>query len=189
MSWNVSCLETMRKMRWRVSTSTLRPFPRMFAVVRRSSKISLSTRFALAHFLFLVFNPAVLQRLGKNPEDYPDAKSQPHVQVALRMKAKGLTARTGTVVQYIFCRAEGEESSKTAQADRAKHPDEIKRSEGELKIGRLPSHFLIWRQGLTQLAQITSFILPIRSSLLLNGCAIPLKGLIVHALQNAWVSL
>ena len=23
------------------------------------------------------------QRLGKNPEDYPDAKSQPHIQVAM----------------------------------------------------------------------------------------------------------
>ncbi|KAJ2926264.1 hypothetical protein H1R20_g10824, partial [Candolleomyces eurysporus] len=74
------------------------------------------------------------KRLGKNPEDYPDAKSQPHVQVALRMKAKGLTARTGTVVQYIFCLAQGEESTKTAQADRARHPEEIKRSEGQLKI-------------------------------------------------------
>ena len=53
------------------------------------------------------------------------------------MKAKGLTARTGTVVQYIFCLAQGEESTKTAQADRAKHPEEIKRSEGQLKIGKI----------------------------------------------------
>ena len=29
------------------------------------------------------------QRLGKNPEYYTDGKSQPHVQVALRQKAKG----------------------------------------------------------------------------------------------------
>jgi hypothetical protein len=55
------------------------------------------------------------------------------------MKAKGLTARTGTVVQYIFCLAQGEESTKTAQADRAKHPEEIKRSEGQLKIGKTRS--------------------------------------------------
>ncbi|KAF9006961.1 hypothetical protein BDQ17DRAFT_1351161 [Cyathus striatus] len=74
------------------------------------------------------------KRLGKNPEDYPDAKSQPHVQVALRMKAKGGAARSGDVIPYIFCRAEGEESAKTAQADRAKHPDEIRKAGSELKI-------------------------------------------------------
>ncbi|KAF8624027.1 hypothetical protein AX17_007233 [Amanita inopinata Kibby_2008] len=68
------------------------------------------------------------KRLGKNPEEYPDAKSQPHVQVALRMKAKGGTAKIGDVIPYVFCVAEGEESAKTAQADRAKHPDEVRRS-------------------------------------------------------------
>ncbi|KIJ65181.1 hypothetical protein HYDPIDRAFT_27902 [Hydnomerulius pinastri MD-312] len=68
------------------------------------------------------------KRLGKNPEDYPDAKSQPHVQVALRMKAKGGSARVGDVIPYIFCVAPGEESAKSAQADRAKHPDEIKKA-------------------------------------------------------------
>ncbi|KAF5332256.1 hypothetical protein D9611_008203 [Ephemerocybe angulata] len=74
------------------------------------------------------------KRLGKNPEDYPDAKSQPHVQVAMRMKAKGGTARAGVVVPYIFCIGEGEETAKSAQADRAKHPDEIRRSDGQMKI-------------------------------------------------------
>ncbi|KAH9893227.1 hypothetical protein C8Q73DRAFT_836492 [Cubamyces lactineus] len=76
----------------------------------------------------------VYKRLGKNPEDYPDAKSQPHVQVALRMKAKGLTARAGDVIPYVFCLGEGDESSKTAQADRAKHPDEVRRESDKLKI-------------------------------------------------------
>jgi DNA polymerase elongation subunit (family B) len=50
------------------------------------------------------------------------------------MKAKGGSAKTGDVIQYIFCVAEGEESIKSAQADRAKHPDELRRSEGKLKI-------------------------------------------------------
>lgn len=77
----------------------------------------------------------LLQRLGKNPEDYPDKKNQPHVQVALRMKKGGSSAKVGDVVSYIFCIAEGEESAKTGQADRAKHPDEV-RKEG-LKIGVL----------------------------------------------------
>ncbi|KAG5643370.1 hypothetical protein DXG03_001018 [Asterophora parasitica] len=76
----------------------------------------------------------VFKRLGKAPEDYPDAKSQPHVQVALRMKAKGGSSRAGDVIPYIFCLGEGEESAKSAQADRAKHPDEIRRAGSELKI-------------------------------------------------------
>jgi DNA polymerase alpha subunit A len=73
--------------------------------------------------------------LSKNPEDYPDAKSQPHVQVALRMKAKGGSARSGNVISYIFCLAEGEETAKTAQADRARHPDEVRKANSGFQIG------------------------------------------------------
>ena len=29
---------------------------------------------------------------------------------------------------YVFCKEEGDESAKTAQADRARHPDEVRRS-------------------------------------------------------------
>ncbi|KAF7983750.1 hypothetical protein HWV62_19727 [Athelia sp. TMB] len=76
----------------------------------------------------------VFKRLGKNPEDYPDAKSQPHVQVALRMKARGATPRGGDVIPYVFCLAEGEQTAKSAQADRAKHPDEIRKADSGLKI-------------------------------------------------------
>ncbi|KAJ7282017.1 DNA polymerase family B-domain-containing protein [Mycena rebaudengoi] len=76
----------------------------------------------------------VFKRLGKNPEDYPDAKSQPHVQVALRMKLRGGDARHGDVIPYVFCLSEGQETTKTAQADRAKHPEEFRRGNGELKL-------------------------------------------------------
>ncbi|PCH44462.1 hypothetical protein WOLCODRAFT_105176 [Wolfiporia cocos MD-104 SS10] len=76
----------------------------------------------------------VFKRLGKNPEDYPDAKSQPHVQVALRMKARGGTARSGDVIPYVFCLGENGETSKSAQADRAKHPDEVRRAGTDMKI-------------------------------------------------------
>ncbi|KAJ3926048.1 MAG: hypothetical protein NXY57DRAFT_1115651, partial [Lentinula lateritia] len=41
------------------------------------------------------------KRLGKNPEDYPKAEGQPHVQVALKMKAKGGNARAGDVIPYV----------------------------------------------------------------------------------------
>ncbi|KAJ7634179.1 DNA polymerase family B-domain-containing protein [Mycena polygramma] len=76
----------------------------------------------------------VHKRLGKNPEDYPDAKSQPHVQVALRMKLRGGDARHGDVIPYVFCLAEGEQTAKTAQADRAKHPEEFKKVDSGLKL-------------------------------------------------------
>ena len=37
----------------------------------------------------------ITKQLTKRPEDYPDAKNQPHVQVALRRKAAG--ARNGVM--------------------------------------------------------------------------------------------
>ena len=57
------------------------------------------------------------------------------MQVALRIKSKGGNARAGDVISYVFCLAEGEETAKTAQADRAKHPDEVRRAGSDLKIG------------------------------------------------------
>lgn len=73
------------------------------------------------------------QRLGKEPEAYPDAKSQPHVQVALRLKTaeKNTTARAGDVIPYIFCEPQ---SDKATQAERAFHPDELRKSDGDKKL-------------------------------------------------------
>lgn len=51
------------------------------------------------------------------------------------MKARGGTARAGDVIPHIFCLSENQESAKSAQADRAKHPDEVRRAGAELKIG------------------------------------------------------
>ncbi|THV05329.1 DNA polymerase alpha catalytic subunit [Dendrothele bispora CBS 962.96] len=74
------------------------------------------------------------KRLGKNPEEYPKSDGQPHVQVALKMKAKGGTARAGDVIPYIFCLPEGEQTAKTGQANRAHHRDELRRADSDLKI-------------------------------------------------------
>lgn len=76
-----------------------------------------------------------VQRLGKNPEDYPDKKSQPHVQVALRMKAKGTAVRAHDVIPYIMCLGADGKSAKSAQADKAFHPDDLRRQGSELRIG------------------------------------------------------
>jgi DNA polymerase alpha subunit A len=70
--------------------------------------------------------------LGKNPKDYQNAKGRPHVQVALRMKSKGGTVHVGDVIPYIFCLGTGGESSK---ADRARHPDEVRKAEKDCLIG------------------------------------------------------
>lgn len=81
----------------------------------------------------------IFKRLGKNPKDYPDAKSQPHVQVAFRMKERlGVDSRAGDVIPYIFClegKATEGSGGKTGQAERARHPEEIKKAAEELKIG------------------------------------------------------
>ncbi|KAF8960177.1 hypothetical protein BDZ97DRAFT_1760971 [Flammula alnicola] len=84
---------------------------------------------------------ATPKRLAKNPEDYPDAKSQPHVQVALRMKQRGGSAKTGDVIPYIFCLSEGQERAKSAQADRARHLDEFREAGSALKIDY--EHYLL----------------------------------------------
>ena len=75
------------------------------------------------------------KRLGKEPAAYPDAKSLPHVQVALRMIARGQSAKSGDVIPYIICLGEDGSSTSKGGADRAKHPDEIRRSDGALKPG------------------------------------------------------
>jgi DNA polymerase alpha subunit A len=77
------------------------------------------------------------KKLGKDPKDYPDVKSQPHVQVALRMKLKGnVTPKAGDVIPYIFCLGEdGSSSTRSAQADKARHPDELRLANTPWKIG------------------------------------------------------
>ena len=96
----------------------------------------------------------IYKRLGKRPQDYPDAQNQPHVQVALRMLAKNETARSGDVIPYVFCVGPQTPSSndsshsnnnnnnnnnhnsnnqhhhqhtKATQAERAFHPDDVRR--------------------------------------------------------------
>jgi len=51
------------------------------------------------------------------------------------MKAKGLSAKAGDVIPYIFCIPPGGETTKTAQAANAHHPDDVRRQGSTLKIG------------------------------------------------------
>ncbi|CAJ1424517.1 unnamed protein product [Effrenium voratum] len=66
----------------------------------------------------------ITKGLTKDPKDYPDAKNQPHVQVALRMMSRGKAVRPGQEVEYVVCNPSGE-AVKASLADRARHPHEL----------------------------------------------------------------
>ncbi|CAA7030946.1 unnamed protein product [Microthlaspi erraticum] len=72
----------------------------------------------------------ITKALTKSPETYPDSKSQPHVQVALRMRKRGYKEgfNAKDTVPYIICYEQGNTSSASSAgiAERAKHPDEVK---------------------------------------------------------------
>lgn len=73
----------------------------------------------------------ITKSLTKSPDEYNDAKIHPHVQVALRLKAKGIAARTGDLIPFIICI---DEDPSKPYAQRAYHPDEIKKPDSGLKI-------------------------------------------------------
>ena len=72
--------------------------------------------------------------MTKHPEEYADGKTQPHVQVALAMKKRGISTRPGDTIAYVICVGES-----TTVAQRAFHIDEVKKEGSELKIGRMVS--------------------------------------------------
>ena len=73
----------------------------------------------------------VTKGLNKNPKDYPDVKGQPHLQVALRMLQQNKPVNIGDHIPYVICK-QGPEGSTPPQ--RAYHPDEVFRSNGELTL-------------------------------------------------------
>ncbi|KAJ0704122.1 putative DNA-directed DNA polymerase [Helianthus annuus] len=79
----------------------------------------------------------ITKSLTKPPEAYPDAKSQPHVEVALRLRKLGYTSgcSAGDTVPYIICCEPGNGSSSSAGiAQRARHPDELTKDNEKLMI-------------------------------------------------------
>ncbi|ONM36133.1 DNA polymerase alpha catalytic subunit [Zea mays] len=71
----------------------------------------------------------ITKSLTKAPEDYPDAKNQPHVQVALRLKQNGYSGcSAGDTVPYIICSQQDSDNAHSVGiAQRARHPEELKR--------------------------------------------------------------
>ena len=80
----------------------------------------------------------ITKGLSKHPNDYPDGKSQPHVQVAKMMLKNDRPVNTGDHIPYIIAAPlQNEGDDKLAKApsatERARHPEEIARSNGVLK--------------------------------------------------------
>lgn len=78
----------------------------------------------------------ITKSLTKAPEDYPDAKNQPHVQVALRLKQNGFSGcSAGDTVPYIICSQQDSDNTHSGGiAQRARHPDELKRDPNKWMI-------------------------------------------------------
>ncbi|KAG9444049.1 hypothetical protein H6P81_015389 [Aristolochia fimbriata] len=79
----------------------------------------------------------ITKTLTKPPEDYPDAKNLPHVQVALRLKQSGYSSgcSPGDTIPYVICCQQGTPAGPaTGIAQRARHPDELKRDHGDWMI-------------------------------------------------------
>ncbi|RAL40757.1 hypothetical protein DM860_008455 [Cuscuta australis] len=79
----------------------------------------------------------ITKSLTKSPEAYPDSKSQPHVEVALRLKKSGYITgcSAGDTVPYIICCEQGNSTgSSVGIAQRARHPDELKNGNGKWTI-------------------------------------------------------
>ncbi|ESW28786.1 hypothetical protein PHAVU_002G017900 [Phaseolus vulgaris] len=75
----------------------------------------------------------ITKTLTKPPEAYPDAKNQPHVLVAQRLKQQGYTSgcSVGDTIPYIICHEQGGSSGSAGGiAQRARHPDELKQEQG-----------------------------------------------------------
>ncbi|KAJ1286388.1 hypothetical protein BS78_03G349500 [Paspalum vaginatum] len=71
----------------------------------------------------------ITKSLTKAPQDYPDAKNQPHVQVALRLRQNGYSGcSAGDTVPYIICcQQDSDNIHSVGIAQRARHPEELKR--------------------------------------------------------------
>jgi len=67
----------------------------------------------------------ITKGLTKAPQDYPDGKNMAHVQVALRMQARGKSVGAGQEVQYVICEKTDAEGPKASFASRARHATEL----------------------------------------------------------------
>jgi hypothetical protein len=95
---------------------------------------------------------------------------------------------------YIFCLGSAGESSKTGQADKARHPDEVRKADKDCQIGavlvpsRVPLDLKILTFNIFLVQQITIIIWHSRYYHRLKDCARESREPIVRDLLNASVS-
>lgn len=76
----------------------------------------------------------ITKGLSKAPNEYPDAKNQPHLQVALAMMANGKAVNVGDHIPYVICDKGGEANAKSGLAEKACHPDDAKKEGYKIDI-------------------------------------------------------
>jgi DNA polymerase alpha subunit A len=83
----------------------------------------------------------VTKSLTKDPAQYPDANSLPHVQVAIRLRKSGRRVGAGDYIKYVICKesqgshaGSGTSNRSSGLASRAFHPDEVIASKGALVL-------------------------------------------------------
>lgn len=84
----------------------------------------------------------ITKSLSKRPEEYPDGKNLPHVQVATRqMASQSKRYKPGDYIKYVICvpSSTNEDATKVLSSSdgiamRAYHPEEVIASEGKLVI-------------------------------------------------------
>ena len=83
---------------------------------------------------FPVVKYTIYTRLGKNPEDYPNGKTMPQVQVALRKKARGEAVQSGSVISYIITEGgDNLQSDDSHAAERAHATQDVIKPDSGLK--------------------------------------------------------
>ena len=82
---------------------------------------------------FPIHEYTIFTKLGKEPEEYPQGKTMPHVQVALRKKGRGEPVKVGDVIPYIVTGYE--EGISSNPAERAYTPQDVLK-DPELKPGK-----------------------------------------------------
>jgi hypothetical protein len=105
------------------------------------------------------------------------------------MKARNVAVRAVDVIPYIFGLGEGDATSNSAQAERARHPDELRKSGSETQTGLYyPSlRSRVVRSYSRMFPQITSTTSHIRSYRQLSVFVIRSKELTALVSPSAWV--
>lgn len=99
----------------------------------------------------------IVKELAKHPEGYADARVQPHVQVALRRKQQGFKdgVQQGQAVPYAICITEGDSGQHSSLAQRAFHPDEVRRDPERLKVDtRYYLEYQVCRNGVERVLRM-----------------------------------